>query len=64
MMRYTIRIFSHDSHVRFTLFVDGANAGELCMRNGAEFDDFMKRLGIERGPKKEEIHASPEKAPY
>jgi len=32
------------SHVRATLFVNGANAGQVCLRNGEEFAKFCEVL--------------------
>jgi hypothetical protein len=31
-------------HVRATLFVNGANAGQVCLRNGEEFTRFCEVL--------------------
>lgn len=41
-MRIHLRIDdANPTHTRFTVFVNGGNAGQLCLRN-EEFDDFAE----------------------
>ena len=40
-MRVHLRANSTDSHTRFTVFVNGANAGELCMREDEAVAFYM-----------------------
>lgn len=44
-MEISVRVDDRNaSHVRATLFVNGANAGQFCLRNGEEFAKFCEVL--------------------
>ncbi len=40
---------SNPSHTRFTIFANGANCGQLCMRN-EEFHNFHQILSLSMRP--------------